>query len=95
MAGVYPEIVEGLTLVRSVPSRQELSSIKGVRVFFSEDPKIRRSLEDAGFSTADAKLLKRVSDIYYLNKREFDKIKVNQNVSLEKIVGEYRSRNLK
>ncbi|MCX6695376.1 MAG: DUF460 domain-containing protein, partial [Candidatus Altiarchaeota archaeon] len=59
LAGMFPKVTNGFTILKNVVDRKELERASGIKAFFTDDPKNRRILDEAGFTVSDPKLLKK------------------------------------
>ena len=92
--GVFPEVYDGLSVIRKTPRKKEQSALDEVQIAFVDDHGIEGHLHGVGIFTADAKNLKDIEGFLSIDRKTLEKIRKSKRVPLHNIVKSYRdSRN--
>ncbi|MFC2154370.1 DUF460 domain-containing protein [Candidatus Altiarchaeota archaeon] len=90
--GVFPQVYNGLTLLKRRLKKRDWDNIKKVEIAFVDDPKDRDSLVRKGIKASESKALKQILECYYIPQKDLKKIRdKGLQRSLDEIVGDYRS----
>jgi len=88
--GIFPEIYDGLTMLKRKPRKNEL--IDGIQIAFIDNLEIARHLRGRGVFTTETKHLNEVAGFAYIRKKNLQAIKKSKKISLDDIVEDYRER---
>ncbi len=92
--GVFPEVYDGLSMIKKNPRKKESSILGEVQIAFVDDQGIEKHLQGMGIFTADAKDLKDIEGFLSVDNKKLQKIRKSKRVPLHDIVKSYRdSRN--
>jgi len=92
--GVFPEVYDGLSMIKKNPRKKESSLLGEVQIAFVDNHEIEKHLRGMGIFTADAKDLKDVEGFPSIDNKKLEKIRKSKRVPLHDIVKSYRdSRN--
>jgi predicted RNase H-like nuclease (RuvC/YqgF family) len=86
LVGVYPTVLNGLTLVDKRPDTTE-----GIGVAFTSKRKVREILLERGVEVHDASLVQSHVGVHYIKAEKMNEIK-EETPDIEKIITEYRKK---
>jgi len=85
--GIFPEIYEGLSMIKRKPKNDLVDQI---RIAFTGNPEIARYLWRKGILTTDTKHLENAAGFLYIDKKNLQRIRKSKKISLDDIVEDYR-----
>lgn len=89
LIGVFPQKVGGLTLIKKKLKKNDLESLKDIKVAFSSDQHNLRLLDAEGITTGGVDMLWEIVGSYFILSSDLNKIK-NKSFSIDKLIEEYR-----
>lgn len=96
--GIWPQVYNGLTLMRRKPKKHELNDLGDeIEIAFVDEPEEYDYLRDKGVPIASSEKVVELEGLAYIEEDDLREVHVKEPiVSLEEIVGDYRSeRNLR
>jgi len=92
--GVFPEVYDGLSMIKKNPRKKEFSLLEDVQIAFVDDREVEGHLQRMGIFTVDAKELEDTEGFLSIDGKKLQKIRKSKQVPLQEIVRNYRdSRN--
>ena len=90
---MFPSSIDGMTLVKKKLKKKDHKLLDDVKIAFTSEPKNFEILKNKGIYIPDRRYLKEIEGCYFITNEEFSKIIKKKEISLEKIVDEYRKSN--
>jgi len=88
--GVFPEVYNGLSMIKKNPGKKESSLLEDVQIAFVDDREVEGHLQRMGIFTVDAKELKDTEGFLSIDRKKLQKIRKSKQVPLQEIVRNYR-----
>ena len=88
--GVFPEVYDGLSMIKKNPRKKESLLLGEVQIAFVDELGIGKHLQRMGVFTADAKELKDTEGFLSIDNKKLQKIRKSKRVPVYDIVRNYR-----
>jgi len=88
--GVFPEVYDGLSMIKKNPRKKEFPLLGEVQIAFVDDLGMEKHLHGVGIFTADAKELEDTEGFLFIDGKKLQKIRKSKRVPLHEIVKNYR-----
>lgn len=87
---VFPSHNDGLTLIKKKLKKKDYDLLNNVTVAFTNEPINKQLLRNKGIYVGDFGCLNGIEGCYFITQGDFQKIMEKKQISLEKIVEDYR-----